>query len=160
MKIQVLGLGSPILTDDGVGVHIVQELMKETLPLSVTLTIGGTGGAALLDMIEDCDRLIIVDAIQTGAPPGTIHELSLNDIKTIQPIHFGFLHGIDFFTSIQLKKKFHQKVPPEIIVIAVEAMDIHSFSEECTPPVKNSMNQIVSLINTKCSAPFFLEKNN
>jgi len=145
MKTQIIGLGNPILSDDGIGVHILQELMNDDFFASCILTIGGTGGAALLDMIEDCDQLIIIDAIQTGAPPGTIFELSLDDIKETMPLHFGFLHGMDFFTAINLKKQINC-FPLKIKIVAVEAANINIFSEECTDDVKNAIKPVKLLL--------------
>jgi len=146
MKIQIIGLGSPILKDDGIGVHVINELMKEDCPPFVSLTIGGTGGASLLDMIESCDCLIIVDAIQTGSPPGTIFELSLDDIKSTIPLHCGFIHGIDFFSSIYLHKEMLRNIPQQIIIFAVEALDIHSFSETCSSQIEEAIPEIIKKI--------------
>ncbi|KPA11079.1 Peptidase A31, hydrogen uptake protein [Candidatus Magnetomorum sp. HK-1] len=146
MKIQIIGLGSPILKDDGVGIHIVNELMKEDCPLSVKLTIGGTGGATLLDMIEPCESLIIVDAIQTGSHPGTIHELSLDDIESTKPLHCGFVHGMDFFSSLHLQKEMLKNKPQQIIIFAVEVLDIHSFSETCSQQVQDAIPEVIKKI--------------
>lgn len=149
MKTQILGIGNSILSDDGVGVHVVERLKAEEISPGVVLTVGGTGGSALIDMIEEGDRLIIVDAIITGAPPGTIHELSVQDILSATPIHLGSSHDFDFLTILGLGKDILGKeIPSEIMIIAVEAADITTFSEECTPPVKDAVNKVVQLVRS------------
>ena len=153
MKTQVLGIGNSILSDDGVGIHVVECLKAEDIPPGVVLSVGGTGGSALIDMIEESNRLIIVDAIVTGSPPGTIHELSLKDILSIIPIHLASSHDIDFLTIFGLGEEIlGKRLPSEVLIIAVEAADVTSFSEECTPHVKDAINKVVRLIKSKLTA--------
>jgi hydrogenase maturation protease len=150
LKTQILGIGNSILSDDGVGVRVVERLKAEKVPPGVVLTVGGTGGSALIDIIEEGDRLIIIDAIVTGAPPGTIHELSVQDILSTAPIHLTSSHDIDFLTILGLGKEvLGKKIPSEIMIIAVEAADITTFSEECTAPVKAAVDKVVRLLKSK-----------
>jgi len=73
LKTIVLGIGNTLLSDDGVGVHIVNKLNNEyTFPENVTLIDGGTKGLDLLPFIEGSDRLLIVDAANFKKEPGTI----------------------------------------------------------------------------------------
>lgn len=68
----VLGIGNTLQADDGVGVHVVHALEKMDLAGDVALRDGGTIGLSLLAEIEDCDALIVVDAMELGAAPGTV----------------------------------------------------------------------------------------
>ena len=69
------------MTDDGVGVRVVQCLcVKLCLPSRVTVLDGGTLGLDLLPFLEGLERLLIVDAMETGGPPGTIARLTGDDI--------------------------------------------------------------------------------
>ena len=73
LKIIVLGIGNTLISDDGVGVHIVNKLKQEyTFPDNVTLIDGGTKGLDLLPFIEGSDRLLIIDAANFKKEPGTI----------------------------------------------------------------------------------------
>jgi hydrogenase maturation protease len=77
MKILVLGIGNPVMTDDGIGVRVVQSIEERFLfPGQVTVLDGGTLGLDLLPRVEAAERLLIVDALDTGAPPGTLVRLS------------------------------------------------------------------------------------
>lgn len=73
MKIIVLGIGNTLISDDGVGVHIVNKLNNEyAFPDNVTLIDGGTKGLDLLPFIEGSDRLLIIDAANFKKEPGAI----------------------------------------------------------------------------------------
>lgn len=72
----VLGLGNPLMGDDGFGLAVLARLRGDwELPMSVELVDGGTWGMNLLPLIEDAAEVILIDAIRTGAPPGTVLEL-------------------------------------------------------------------------------------
>ena len=69
----VLGLGDPIMGDDGLGLAALARLARDwDLPPSVSLVDGGTWGMNLLPQIETADQLILLDAIRAGTPPGTL----------------------------------------------------------------------------------------
>lgn len=72
-KTLVLGIGNPILQDDGVGVYVVQRLKAER-PQTAELEFvdGGTLSFALIGEIENADNLIVVDAAELNAAPGTV----------------------------------------------------------------------------------------
>lgn len=73
LKIMVLGIGNILLSDDGVGVHIVNKLNDEyTFPDNVTLIDGGTKGLDLLPLLEGRDKVLLVDAANFKKEPGTI----------------------------------------------------------------------------------------
>jgi hydrogenase maturation protease len=76
----VIGLGNVVLSDDGLGVHAVGRLRHGySLAEGVELIEGGTAGLLLLPHLADARRAIIVDAIDTGAPPGTLVRLAGED---------------------------------------------------------------------------------
>lgn len=58
--------------DEGIGVYVVRELERQTLPANVECLDGGTGGFTLLEPLEQADRIIIIDAASDGNPVGTI----------------------------------------------------------------------------------------
>jgi hydrogenase maturation protease len=68
----VLGIGNTLLSDEGVGVHVVQKLAHDSPGLRATFMDGGTLSFSLAGPIEDCRRLIVVDAAELKAPPGTL----------------------------------------------------------------------------------------
>ena len=82
MRTLVVGLGNPILTDEGVGICVVEELANHAKLPDVDLAEACVGGLRLLDTLAGYERVILVDAIQTrGGTPGEIYRLHPNDLK-------------------------------------------------------------------------------
>lgn len=75
-KTLVLGLGNTILSDEGVGVHVVRRLSKLDLPPNVECLDGGTGGFVLLEPLQLADRIIMIDASADSSPIGTVTRTS------------------------------------------------------------------------------------
>ena len=68
----ILGLGNVLMSDEGVGVHVVREIEKHSLPPGVECLDGGTGGFLLLEPMQQADRIIMIDAAADGNPIGTV----------------------------------------------------------------------------------------
>jgi len=78
----VLGLGNLLCGDDGLGVVALEQLRRRyVVPPDVTLVDGGTQGLALLSILEEADRVWILDAVQTDAPPGTLVALEGDGVE-------------------------------------------------------------------------------
>lgn len=72
MRVVVLGIGNILLSDEGVGVRVVERLESDyTLPPEVEIIDGGTCGMEMLDQLENLDALIVVDCVRHGQPPAT-----------------------------------------------------------------------------------------
>lgn len=82
--ILVLGVGNLLLSDESVGVHIVNQLEKEyVFPEGVELVDGGTAGMELLDYIASREHVLIVDAVLTGDAPGTVINLKDDEVPAL-----------------------------------------------------------------------------
>ena len=68
----VLGIGNPLMGDDGAGVELAHRLQERDYGPLVHVEEGGTQGMTLLPLLEDADTLILLDAVRTGALPGTV----------------------------------------------------------------------------------------
>jgi len=117
--ILILGLGNVLLRDEGVGVHVVNQLLEQYLfNSSVEIIDGGTSGLDLLGDIEGRARIIIVDAIEFGQYPGYIgllkHDEILARIQTKLSIHHLGLSDI-LSTLILL-----DKIPSEIVLVGIQ----------------------------------------
>ena len=80
VKTLVLGAGNLLLSDDGLGIHTIQRLQSFQLPEEVQVLDGGTLGLGLLHYLEGVSRLLIVDALDIGQPPGTVTRLSGEEV--------------------------------------------------------------------------------
>ncbi len=146
-KTLVLGLGNPILTDDGVGIHVVRALGAHSIPPDVTCAEASVGGLRLLSVIEGYERLIIVDAIQsTGGRAGQIFLLHPADMRTT--LHAGSVHDLSLPGALSLGRNLAMKIPddPYIRIIAIEAEDVLTLGEECTPAVAAAIPEAVKAV--------------
>ena len=71
-KTLLLGLGNILMSDEGVGVHVLRALEKHPLPPGVECLDGGTGGFILLEPMQAADRVVMIDAAADGNPVGTV----------------------------------------------------------------------------------------
>ena len=84
MRIVVLGVGNILLSDEGVGVRALERLKRDyRLPSEVEAVDGGTSGMELLEFLACADHLVIVDAVRSGKPPGTIIRVSGDDVPKL-----------------------------------------------------------------------------
>lgn len=147
MKVLILGVGNLLRSDDGVGLHIIEALRKEHLKDNVDL-IEAVSGLDILDAIKGYDRIILVDAIKTEGEPGTIYQLSLEDFKDKQTVNSFSTHlNMDIPTMLELGNRlFPEKMPEDIQIIAIDAEDITTISDKCTPKVEKAIPEVVELI--------------
>ena len=145
MNTLIVGIGSEILCDDGVGIHVIRQLRLQPIAATINMIELGTAGLALLDTVKGFDRLVIVDAIQTGAEPGTVHVLTGDEI--VKASHLGPTHEADLPTVLALGRVLGDDVmPSEVIVFAVEAEDIATFSEDLSPAVAEAIPNVIRQI--------------
>jgi len=143
MNTLILGIGNPILTDDGVGIKIAQKLKEENPELEVAQT--SEVGMALLELIAGYDKLIIIDSVKTEqGKPGELYKLDLEELKC--PMPFSTSHGIDIPTAIELGQRAGYKMPEYISLYAIEIKDNTTFSEECTEEIKEMIPLIMKQI--------------
>lgn len=87
-RIVVLGVGNPLMADDGAGLEALQRLQARWhIPDTVQCLDGGTWGMALLPAFDDADVLLILDAIECGRAPGTIVRISGEHVPRRLPPH-------------------------------------------------------------------------
>lgn len=145
MKTLVLGLGNPILSDDGVGIRVAHEVANQLKSPQVTVSETSGAGLSLLDSIIGYDKVIIIDAIQTKkGQAGQTYRLGSEDFSLTK--HLSSPHQINLATALELGKMLGLTMPQEIAVFAVEAEDITSFSEKCTPKVEKAIPEAARMV--------------
>ena len=152
MKTILVGLGNPILTDDGVGVKVAYEIenrLGTNIPVNLTITEASVGGLRLMELLEGYDRAIIIDAIQTqeGHQPGTIYRMTLDDLREISPTqHSSSAHDTSLITALDAGKHMGMKLPDDVTIFAVEVVNILDFSEEPTPDVAEAIPKVTEMV--------------
>ncbi|HSF82333.1 MAG TPA: hydrogenase maturation protease [Anaerolineales bacterium] len=142
MKTVVVGLGNPILGDDGVGWRIVEYYQRAVAESysshdNVDFICLSVGGLSLMEHMAGYDRAILLDAVNLGKlPPGDIYCLSLADLPNYMAGHTGSAHDTSLATALQLGIAMGISLPEEILVIGVESPNVNDFSEQLSPPVE------------------------
>jgi hydrogenase maturation protease len=147
LKTLLLGLGNPILTDDGVGIHVVRAVAARWTGDGVEFQEAAVGGLRLLEVIAGYDRLILVDAMQTpDGAPGHIFRLTPADLR--KSLHAGSTHDLSFQGALAWGRQIGMALPPDgaITIIAVEAEDVLTFGEALTPAVASALPDAVEAV--------------
>ena len=145
MKTLVLGIGNPILSDDGVGIKVAQEVGKKLDDPQITVSETSAAGLSLLDSLIGYDKVIIIDAIQTEqGKAGQIYRMKPEDFSFTKRVSSP--HQINLVTALELGKLLNLTMPQEISIFAVEAKDTTSFSEGCTPEVEQAIPEAVKMV--------------
>ena len=140
----VIGLGNIVLSDDGAGVHAVRQLRRRTPPVSgVELIEGGTAGLLLLPHLADARSAIIVDAIDTGAPAGTLVRLDGDDWASafelrMTPHDVGL---VDLLGAAQLSGAW----PEQLVLHGVQPAST-AIGTELSAPVAAALEPLVDAI--------------
>jgi hydrogenase maturation protease len=141
MKTLIVGLGNPILTDDGIGVHIANEVKCKLSTHSVsdiTIREASVGGLRLMEMMEGYEKVILIDAIarNNGDKSGKIIRMDLNDLQKISPTqHSASAHDTSLVTALDAGRLLGMDLPSEVIIFAIEVENVMDFSETPTPAV-------------------------
>jgi hydrogenase maturation protease len=141
----IVGIGSTIRGDDGVGVHVARELHHRPLSEGVDVIELGTAGLGLLDVVAGYDRLIVLDAIVSGERPGTVRVLAGDDVASAA--HLGPGHEADLPTTLALGRKLAgEHMPQEVTVVAIEVRSLTSFSERLTDEAEAAIPAAVATV--------------
>lgn len=160
MKTILIGLGNPILTDDGVGVKVayeVEKALQPDIPDNLTITEASVGGLRLMELLIGYDRVILVDAIMTrgNGHTGTIHQMTLEDLREISPTqHSSSAHDTSLVTALDTGIALGYHLPTKYSIYAVEVENILEFSEEPTPAVAAAIPKVTAAVLEELSAVF------
>lgn len=156
MKTLVVGLGNPILTDDGVGIYVARALAARGLPRGVEVAEASLGGLRLLDIMQGYERVVLVDAIQTvDGRPGQLYRLGPNDLWVSR--HAGSSHDMALPTALALGRQMGMVLPADenLTIVAVEVAEVLDFGERCTPEVEaaipRAVEEVLDLLEERCT---------
>ncbi|MGB3903887.1 MAG: hydrogenase maturation protease [Anaerolineae bacterium] len=145
MKTLILGLGNPILTDDAVGFVVAQEVRKRLDKGNVSVSEASVGGLSLLELVVGYDRVIMIDAIQTGSrEPGAIHRFSADEFHG--SVRSASTHDVSLASALELGYQLRMDIPKEIVIFGIEAADVDTFGEKLTPSVAAAVPRVVELV--------------
>lgn len=155
MKLLVIGLGNPILGDDGVGWRIAETVQNHPdLPDGVEIDFLAVGGISLMERLIGYDRAILIDAIVTHQHEiGTVLSLNLDELPDRDIGHLGSPHDTTIQDALKMGRSLGANLPSSIDLVVVESQNIFDFSEELSPAVSAAVpqatQQVLQLISTQ-----------
>ena len=150
LNVLVLGVGNMLLTDEGVGGRVAEELLHQyRIPAEVEVIDGGTMGMDLLPYMDDRSHLLIVDAIKTKQAPGHAVRLVLDDppafFRTmISPHQLGLAEvlGVAELTD---------NLPPNIVLFGMEPVSLET-AVGLSPEVERNVPLLVKMVRDELAS--------
>lgn len=147
MRTRVLGLGNTILRDDGVGIHVARAVAArlDGTAAGVDVVEAETAGFALLELLENTDRAVVVDAVSLdGLAPGQIVRM---DLARLRPsLRLSSVHEIDLPTAIALGTRLGRRMPSDVTIVGIQADDLYTLGENLTPAVAAAVPRAVETV--------------
>jgi hydrogenase maturation protease len=144
MSVLVLGVGNILLSDEGIGVRVIEALQdRYVIPAEVEVVDGGTSGMDLLETLGGRSQVIIVDAVKTGGPPGSVVRLQGEQVPVffrgrISPHQLGLSDVLAALTILGSE-------PRQVTVIGVEPADL-SIGIELSPLLAARLDELVERV--------------
>ncbi len=153
----ILGVGNPLRRDDGIGPEVIRWFTESStkknnsynLPSDVNLINGGTDGLGLIEYLKDYNKIIIIDAVEMGLPPGTIKVFTPDEAVISINTDSLSTHGFGIAELIKLAKELD--INPELVIVGVQPGDL-SYGENLSATVKSNFHELLETIS-KISQP-------
>jgi len=147
MKTLLIGLGNPILGDDGVGWKVVENVRCQIDPeMHVDVDCLSLGGISLMEHLIGYQRAILVDAFISDENIGSVLVYKLNEIPNYSAYHITSMHDTSLQNAIELGNSMGAVLPDDIIVVGIAIRHIVDFSEDLSPPVAGVIPQVTEIV--------------
>ncbi len=147
--ILIVGIGNEYRSDDAIGLHIARRLRERDLE-NVTVREISSNLAGLLDLWEGFEKVIVVDAMSSSAPPGIVHRFSAHAEPMPSACFRVSSHAFGVAEAIELARTLHL-LPKEVIVYGVEGRRYET-GTEISPEVLIAANRLVKQISSEILA--------
>jgi hydrogenase maturation protease len=147
--VAVVGVGNPIMGDDGVGPKIIEQLEGSPAAAAddVRLIDAGTTGFLALEAMSGAERAVVVDAVENGEAPGTIHEYRCVDGTFETDIPEMTMHDVSFTEAVIAGRDVYD-LPHEIRILGVEPADV-SIGDELSEAVEEAATELVGVLTER-----------
>jgi hydrogenase maturation protease len=148
-KTIIIGIGSILRGDDGIGPRVIEELEKQRLPESISLRSGEISGLDILKYFPGFERVIIVDAADMKTAPGTIKVFNSAQIKKSDFTGTHSTHGMTLLETLTLAEKLG--MDPEILIVGIQPnnttfrMGLSNRIEQKIPSLISKIKEAVEL---------------
>jgi hydrogenase maturation protease len=151
----VVGLGNPVLGDDGVGWRVADEVEERLSAIrqtggccpAVEVERLGVGGLRLMEFLDGYDAAILVDAAEfIGRPLGEVRSCALEELDCYAAGHLDSAHDASLITALALGRRLGASLPTRIQTVTVQVHGTDVFSEQLTPEVELAVPAAASAV--------------
>lgn len=143
-KIAVVGIGNLLMKDDGVGIHVINQLIElQCLPQEVDLIDAGVNSYDMLDVFNNYQTLVLIDAMQAGGIAGTIYRAPFEELGLKPDSSITSLHQMHFIEAVIMAKLMGYQ--PEILVYGIEP-EVIKAGMELSPTIQAKMSRLIEMI--------------
>jgi hydrogenase maturation protease len=164
MKTIVVGLGNPILGDDGVGWKVAEEVKKQLtspsppapLPAgegcrrrgegNIAVEFLSLGGISLMEHLIGYQRAIIIDALAADQPNGSLIVSKLSELPDYSALHITSAHDTSLQNALRLGKSMGVDLPEDVTVVGITTDHVYDFGEELSPPVAQAIPEATKIV--------------
>lgn len=144
-KTVVLGLGNPLMADEGIAIEIVEALSGEAEKFAgVDFIDAGCGGMTLLHYFEGRDKAVIIDCAFMETEPGTIRRFTPEDVTSVKKLSHHSLHEVDILNVIKLAEQMGS-CPEEIVFFGIEPKSVEQ-QQSLTPLLQERLADYLEVI--------------
>lgn len=139
-SIVVLGVGNILLTDEGLGVHVVEDLKANyTFTPQISLIDGGTMGMELLTYMRGMKKILLIDAVNGGEAPGTIYEFPHRELEQYFTDHIS-VHEVGMQDILRIRAIQENPLEDAIVIgVEPESLDV---GFEPSAPVQKALPEV------------------
>ena len=147
MKTIVIGLGNPILGDDGVGWRVAEEVRHQVDPcMQIDVDCLSLGGLSLMEHLIGYERVILIDAFISNQEAGSITVSKLSELPNYSAFHITSVHDTSLQNAIKLGKSLGAILPADVTVVGIAAKYVYDFSEELSQPVSDAVQKATKIV--------------
>jgi hydrogenase maturation protease len=141
----VLGLGNPLMGDEGIGVYLVERLTRSAAEYpSVDFVDAGTGGLSVLHYLDGRRKAILIDCAFMDEEPGTIRRFTPQEVRSTKVLAHQSLHEADLMRIIEIGRQLDQ-APEEIVIFGIQPERVE-FGQGLSPTLMERTDEYISLI--------------
>lgn len=141
----VLGLGNPLMGDEGIGVYLVEQLARSAAEYpSVDFLDAGTGGLSVLHYIEGRRKAVIIDCAYMDEEPGVIRRFTPDQVRSRKVLAHQSLHEADLMQVLAMARQLGQ-APEQVILFGIQPERVE-LGQELSPTLTDKVDEYVSLI--------------
>jgi hydrogenase maturation protease len=162
MKTLIIGLGNPILGDDGVGWAVAEQVRTalshrtpsaldslESGEVDIEVDNASLGGLSLMERLTGAERVILIDSIFTGLKTvGTVSQFTLSDLPDRSAGHSASAHDTSLRNALNVGRSMNIDLPEDgnVFIVAIEAANVYDFSQELSPAVARAVPQAIKTV--------------